>query len=137
MTSKNYTTQTLQPIAPIENNAKIDQLIKEIQYKKDNNIPLVIYYKHDTDSTRTFYDDEGYLNNLPWRYHRRRIMIINIQIFNIITIVIIGIIFIDIINRMNIFFHVIVLIIISGAFIQYLWKNMYLKDKIFNCTQLQ
>lgn len=71
MTSKNYTTQTLQPIAPIENNAKIDQLIKEIQYKKDNNIPLVIYYKHDTDSTRTFYDYYvfGKYLKVKWKNH--------------------------------------------------------------------
>ena len=48
--------QKTQPIAPIDDNARIDQIIREIQYKKDKNLPLIIYYKDDTASTRTFHD---------------------------------------------------------------------------------
>lgn len=56
LTSQNYPIQKSQPIAPIDDNARIDQIIREIQYKKDKNLPLIIYYKDDTASTRTFHD---------------------------------------------------------------------------------
>lgn len=56
---------------PINDNNRIDQIIREIQYKKDKNLPLIIYYKDDTASTRTFYDYYvfGKYLKVKWKDH--------------------------------------------------------------------